>query len=109
MRGINKTFALGFGAIIATLASAGIAVLAKVSTIWALWGGIGLLIVAGILMIALVVMLISKKGIIMSKDKEGKQNIIKDTKIKAKVKDAKEAVGGDFEGDYELDNVKVEL
>ena len=46
----------------------------------------------------------------MSHDKDDKQaNVIKHTKIKAKVKHAKEALGADFEGDYELEDVKVEL
>ena len=46
----------------------------------------------------------------MNKDKDDKEtNIIKDTEIKAKVKRAKEALGADFEGDHELDNVKIEL
>lgn len=44
----------------------------------------------------------------MEKD-DGGTNIIKDTEIKAKVKNAKEALGADIEGDYELENVKVEL
>jgi len=97
-------------AIVVALAIGGIAMIATISRTWALWGGIGILILAGLLVIALVVMLITKRGIIMSKDKDDKQaNIIKDTEIKARVKHAKEAVGADFEGAYELENVKVKL
>jgi len=110
MRGINKAFVLGIGAIIATIASGGIAMIAIVSKTWALWGGIGLLIVAGLLMIALVVMLITKRGIIMSKDKDAKQpNIIKDSKIKAKIERADKATALDINAPTVTDRVEVSL
>ena len=110
MRGFNKPSIFWFVTIITTVVIGGIKMIATFSKTWALWGGIALLILAGLLMIALVVMLITKRGIIMSKDKDDKQtNIIKDTEVKATVKHAKEALGADFEGDYELENVKVKL
>lgn len=71
---------------------------------YSFWG------IAGIWLLLLLVTGVRKRRIIMSKDKDGKQaKVIKDTEIKARVEHAKEALGADIEGDYELDNVKVEL
>lgn len=110
MRCINKAFVLGIGAIIAAVAIGGIAMIAIVSKTWALWGGIGLLIVAVLLMIALAVMLITKRGIIMSKDKDAKQpNIIKDSKIKAKIERADKATALDITAPTVIDGVDVSL
>ncbi len=97
-------------AIIVALAIGGIAMIATISKTWALWGGIGLLILAGLLMIAFAVMLITKRGIIMSKDKDDKQeNIIKDTKIKAKIEKADKGTALDINAPTVTDGVEVSL
>jgi hypothetical protein len=82
----------------------GLAMIGAVNEVFALWVGVGL-VVTGVVI-----------GLFAWKHKEVKQmhagdklNIIRNTEIEAKVKDAKKAIGADFEGDYELDKVKVKL
>ena len=71
---------------------------------FALWGGVALIVISCLF------------GLIALKYKggnqlegEGKPNVIKDTEINVKAKHVVKAIGADFEGDYELEGVKVKL
>jgi len=84
--------------------------IATISRTWALWGGGGLLAVDSLLVIALVVMLITKSGIIMSRDKDDKRaNVIKDTKIKAKIEKANKGTALDVNTPTVVEGVEVSL
>ena len=110
MQSINRASTLWFVGIILAVAMGGLAMIATVDTTWALWGGKGLLILAGLLMIAFVVMLKTKRGIIMSKDKDDKQaNVIKDTKIKAKIEKADKGTALDVNTPTVVESVEVSL
>jgi DNA-directed RNA polymerase subunit RPC12/RpoP len=84
--------------------------IAVMNKTYAMYVGTGLLFLAGLSIVTLVVMLLTKRGVIMKRNEANKKsNIIKDTKIESKVENTNDALGADFQGDYELNNVNVKL
>lgn len=70
----------------------------------ALWTGIILIAIGSIILFVAYKL---KRG--RGMQEEDNRSVIKNTKIDSKIKHAKEALGADFEGDYELENVDVKL